>query len=795
MHDFESAFDRISSWLLAHRYLTIVGMALLCAGAIGGIFGVGLEADFSPQALFTTFEDQIAVDEAFAENFGKTENVIMVVVQGPDVTSLPALQYQHDVARALSELPVARRVESLTTTVLPRGGPDSLQVDSPVAGDTVEEEERVALLAALPFSSLAEGSLLSESRQLAIVAIFLREEYVPIAALAPAVDQIQVAVDSVERPDAVAAVDLAGIPELRVFVVRTMLHDQRTLVPLSLFVSSLILLLTFRWIPGLLLPIGAVGLTVVLTVGAMAWFHEPFNILNQMLPIMLIIIGTSDAIHLLSRYREEIHSDPSAGVRAAARRTMVAMAVACFLTSFTTGVGFASLMVSRTDILRRFGIAAALGVLIAYFVTIVLVPPLLTFTKAPREQAEDTGGGLIGSVCEKIAMWAASRPVPVLIGSAVFCCAITYGATFMNVDTHLLETFPPGTEVNREVHLLEDELDGVLPYEISITSQQEGRFDDPDVLNAVYGMEEWLREQVDDGVLSVTAYPDLLYDLWTAYSGDTDLRGRPFTSLAQVAQLASLMEDASGGPLDPWITFDRRHLRIGVKIKDLGSRRGLQLSHRVTAELEERFADVEDVEFALTGDAYSGARGITALVSDLSGSLGTALVIIFLFMTLLFRSLRMGLISVPPNLLPLVATMAWMAMRDINLNTSTVLTFSVAIGLAVDDTIHMLARFREEYAAGASVDEAIRQSGRGSGRAIVITSAMLVAGLLVMLNSSFVPIKLFAELLTVTIITCLVGDLVMLPALLKQFWPERSPAERDRIKAKASGPSNAGSAD
>lgn len=362
--------------------------------------------------------------------------------------------------------------------------------------------------------------------------------------------------------------------------------------------------------------------------------------------------------------------------------------------------------------------------------------------------------------------------MPVLVGSALFCAGITWGATYMNVDTHLLETFPPGTEVNREVHLLEAELDGVLPYEVSITSQQEGRFDDPDVLNVVYGMEEWMREQ--PGVLSVTAYPDLLYDLWTAYSGDTDLRGRPFASLAQVAQLASLMEDASGGPLDPWITFDRRHLRIGVKIADLGSRHGLEFSKEVTAELEQRFAGIDDVEFALTGDAYSGARGITALVSDLSGSLGTALVIIFLFMALLFRSFRMGLISVPPNLLPLAATMAWMALRDINLNTSTVLTFSVAIGLAVDDTIHMLARFREEYAAGASVNEAIRQSGRGSGRAIVITSAMLVAGLLVMINSSFVPIKLFAELLTVTIITCLVGDLVMLPALLKQFWPEHS---------------------
>jgi hypothetical protein len=770
MNAFEKLIDKLSEWFLANRYLTIALIFAVCAASASGVVVMGLKADFSPQALFTTFEDQIAVDQAFAANFGQTENVIMVVVQAEDVTTVSALQYQLELANALRELPFARRIESLPTSIFPRGGPDSLEVDSPIEGDTVEESERQALLAALPYSSLAVGSMLSESHRLGVVAVFMDDSVVPIAVLSPAVDQLRELVDSIPRPAEITSVDLAGIPELRVYVVDTMLTDQRTLLPLSLCVSSLLLLLTFRWLPGLTLPIGAVGITVLITVGGMAWLGEPFNILNQMLPTMLIIIGTSDAIHLLSRYREEFLVDGD--VRSAARRTMVAMAIACFLTSFTTAIGFASLVVSGTEILRRFGVAAAIGVMIAYVVTVVLVPPVLTFTRPPRVRTDDSDGGWLGQFCERLSVWAAKKPRLVLGLSIVAFAIMGAGATQMNVDTHLLETFPPGTEVNNEVHLLQDELDGVLPYEVSITSSVEGRFDDPEVLNAVVGMEAWLRTQ--HGVLSVTSYPDLLYDVWTAYSGDVSLRGQPFRSEAQVAQLASLMEDATGGPLDPWVTFDRRHLRIGVKIADLGSRHGLVLSNQVIAELEQRFGQLEGVQFALTGDAYSGARGITALVSDLSGSLGSAFVIIFLFMSLLFRSLRMGLISVPPNLLPLIGTMAWMAMRDINLNTSTVLTFSIAIGLAVDDTIHMLARFREEYGRGHDVSESIRLSGRGSGRAVVITSVMLVSGLMVMLNSSFVPIKLFSELLTVTIAMCLVGDLLLLPALLKLFWPEHS---------------------
>jgi predicted RND superfamily exporter protein len=151
-------------------------------------------------------------------------------------------------------------------------------------------------------------------------------------------------------------------------------------------------------------------------------------------------------------------------------------------------------------------------------------------------------------------------------------------------------------------------------------------------------------------------------------------------------------------------------------------------------------------------------------------SLGLAIVFIFVILTLLFRSLQLGLLSVPANVMPLVLTLAYMALTGEHLNTTTVIIFSVSIGLAVDDTIHMLARFREEVRDGHGVDEALLRTGRGAGRAIIVTSLMLVSGLSVILLSSFVPVRLFAELTAITIAGCIVGDLVLLPALLKLFW-------------------------
>jgi predicted RND superfamily exporter protein len=768
----ESWIDRAAGWMMGHRWVPLSVLVLLLAASLGVVWGKGLKADFSPQALFTSFEDQQAVDRAFAAHFGKTENVALWMVEADDVLTVEVLQYIHDVALWLREQPFARRVESLTTTPLPRGGADALEVTPVVSGDRVTEAHRQALVDSVQHSTVIGQSLLSDSRRLAVIAVFLNDGYEAISLLTPVVDQLRNEAATRPLPPGVRA-QVGGIPNMRAYVVRTMLGDQKKLVPLAMLISSILLFLTFRWFPGLFLPMGAVGVTVIYVLGGMALVEEPFNILNQMVPTMLIIIGTSDAIHLISRYREEARRGHDRFE--AARRTMTAMAMACFLTSFTTAVGFGSLVISRTDILRRFGVTAAIGVVIAYVVTVVLVPTLLSWLKAPPDTDGDPRRQKLEAFCGAIAAWVLPRRVRVLAASAVVFGLVGWGATRMVIDTHLLETFPVGTEVHSQVTLLQAELDGVLPYEVSITSRTQGRFDDPEFLNRVWAIEVWLRQQ--HGALSVTSYPDLLYDLWVAWTGDPSVRGRPFASEAQVAQLASLLEDARGGPLDPWVTFDRRHLRIGVKLADLGSRHGLELSEQVLAHIRAEFAGLEDVEVALTGDAYSGSLGLTALVGDMLGSLFSAFLLIFGFMALLFRSLRMGLISVPPNILPLLATMSWMAFRGIHLNTSTVITFSVALGLAVDDTIHMLARFREEQRAGATVDKAILASARGSGRAILITSIMLGAGLSVLLWSSFVPIRLFAELLGVTIANCLVADLVILPALLKVFWPELAPSK------------------
>ncbi|MCB9507680.1 MAG: MMPL family transporter [Myxococcales bacterium] len=755
--------ERLAAFVSGRPFAALAIVASLAALAAFGVGVRGVKFDFTPQALFSSFDEQQEIDARFHAQFGSTENVALVLVRAPDVLDVGVLNGIHAMTRALEGQEFAARVESITVSSLPRStAPGELTVDSPVKGDTVEPDEAQALRSALAASGLLDGTLVSESRHLAVVAVFLADGYERLAVLSPAVDTIEEVIAATSLPSGATA-ELAGLPHIRVYMIQCFRRDQMRLIPVSMLICGLILLWSFRWIPGVALPLAAVGLSAALTVGGMALFGEPFNIINQVVPTLIIVIGVSDSIHLVARFGEELrHGDR----RLASRRTVATMAAACFLTSFTTAVGFGSLAASRTHILARFGVTAAVGVMLAYVVTILFLPVALSYMKPPRHALEGEIGWM-GRATEACVRFSMRHAKAVLVVSAAVTALMGWYGSSVVIDTTLMEAFPESDPVYAQTRLVEEELSGVLPVEVSLTSEAEGRFDDPELLNALDGA---LRTIADEPqVLATRTYADVLHHTWVAYADDPGKLTAPFRSRQQVAQLASLVEGGRPDPIAPYVSSDRRHLRATLQVRDDGSRATLAMTARARATLDEALAPFGDVRVELSGDAYTGSLGLDALIRDMATSLGMAVVIIFAFMALLFRSLRMGLISVPANVIPLFASAAYMAARGFPLNTTTVIIFSVSLGLAVDDTIHLMARYREERARGASLQEAMTMSGRHSGHAVMVTSIMLTAGMSAMLVSSFNPVRLFGEIIALTIAACLVADLLVLPATMRVF--------------------------
>jgi predicted RND superfamily exporter protein len=637
-----------------------------------------------------------------------------------------------------------------------------LKTDPIVKGAEVTEEEAVELAQALAGNALLVGRLIDEDHTVAGIALQLPD--LGPREMRKAMDELR---EGLERPEFQdIELHVGGLPYLRSVIVSKMREDNLRLIPLTLLVCLALLFLSFRWVPGVVLPFAAVAITAVVTVGGMALVGEPMNILNNVIVPLLIIIGISDATHLIQRYRDEVSLDDDPDRRAAGRRTVRAIAVACMLTSATTAVGLASLVVSKTVMLRHFGLTSGLGVMVSYVVIITFVPAVLTWVTPPkrdevRRERTSMFTNVTSSLVARLLRWRWA----VLVATALFTVGAGYVASRITVDHALLDQFDETDPVYTTTLLIEEKLAGVRPLEVVVVSTEEDHFMDPEMVQTIQKIRNWAALRPE--VIRTSSYGDMLRESYALISGDPSVRSEGFKSAKQVKGLVTMMSQREPSPLNDWLTQDGKKARIQFKLRDVGAQATMRFLDTLEQIIESEIGDDETVSVSFTGEAYTSSRGQAAVVNDLLGSLLVAVVVIFLLLAFFFRSIRLGLLSIPPNLIPLVATMAYMVWREIPLNVSTVIIFSISLGLAVNGTIHVLARFREEMRTGIGREAALVRAARGTGRAIVISCVTLMAGFSVLLLSSFVPVRNFGELIAVTIGGCLVATLIVLPPLLR----------------------------
>ncbi len=494
----------------------------------------------------------------------------------------------------------------------------------------------------------------------------------------------------------------------------------------------------------------------------MGLFGEPMNILNNIIVPLLIIIGISDATHLVQRYRDEMKEDQDA--REAGQRTVRTMAIAVMLTSATTAVGLASLVVSKTVMLRHFGVTAGLGVMVSYLVIITFVPAVLTWAKPPKRPPPRDRNSIYTNVTMNLVAKLLRWQWPVLAITALFTVGAGYVASQITIDHALLDQFDETDPVYTTTLLIEEKLDGVRPLELMLVSTEDDHFTDPKMVKTIQQIRNWAALRPE--IIRTLSYGDMLRESYALLADDPSVRSEEFKSGKQIRGLVTMMSQRKPTPLAAWLTEDGKKARVQFKLRDVGAQATMTFLDDLEKVVDAQLGGDETVSYSFTGEAYTGSRGQAAVVNDLLGSLLVAVVVIFLLLAFFFRSIRLGLLSIPPNLIPLVVTMAYMVWREIPLNVSTVIIFSISLGLAVNGTIHVLARFSEEMKSGLGREAALIRAARGTGRAIVISCVTLMAGFSVLLLSSFVPVRNFGELIAVTIGGCLVATLLVLPPLL-----------------------------
>ena len=717
-----------------------------------------VKMDFSIEQLFSQNDPVINRFLNFREEFDGVDNRIFLLYESDDPFSYKNLELNKKMVYAFENIEGVSKVTSLTNIELFTEGGEYLL--SPVYENIPKSIDSLNIAKERILSSdLLKNYLISEDGKVAAILIEVSDsfnEHESRESIVKQIDELQLGTDWTWHQ--------TGLPIIRTRYVQYMIADNITFLIPVLSMLILLLSLLFRSLVGLVLPLIVVLLTIIWTLGFMTAAGITINIISYIIPTLLMVVGISDSVHFLVKYYKTLHL--LGDKREALTQSLQKIGTAIFLTSITTAIGFGALSMVNIEIVKEFGIFTAMGVFFAFIITVLFIPStLMLLGKTPKTKLEAYSRGYRVKIVKKLITIVRGHPKKIIFTGITITIIGFFGALQINPHSKLLDDLRPGNTLLEDMRLAEDRMGSVLPVEIIITVDENENFQDIQdvaVISFTDELASYISKIPEIGkVVSVSDYLKAINQAMN--DGDKSFYQVPLSR--EIISQYMLLYDSEFNSL---INSDLTKLRIASQIKDIDSRR----SAEIEKELNTYIASVipEGITAEVTGTAFLALRTNNYLVKNLLGSFLVALIIITFLMIVLFRSVKMAFISILPNIIPMMVMAAVLGFLQIPLRPATAMTFAVAFGIAVDDTLHYLIRYRMELSK-QHYRQANDSTMLGTGIAMMSTTAILSAGFLVLILSQFTPTVEFGMLSVITIITALIGDLTFLPALLSQIKP------------------------
>jgi hypothetical protein len=552
----------------------------------------------------------------------------------------------------------------------------------------------------------------------------------------------------------------SGIPYLRNAYVDAIRGEALRYFGLSSLVILVALVWLFRALRGVVIPLVIVYLGVVWTIALMMVMGSSIDVLSSTISAMILAVGVADSVHLLARYYDGIAL--GLAKREAVRDMLVRLGAATLLTSVTTALGFASLVTSNIVPVRRFGVYTAAGVMMTFFISIVLLTAMLTWMPKPRAQSSRRLSGPFRTLMLRVDRIAANHSGAVLLAGAVVLLVSVAGVTKVRVNAYVNDDLGPSTTLYKHQQFFERNLVAPFPLEIVVRGEANAMHD-PANLKSIEHLQSFLRSQPAIGrSLSIV---DLIKDV--DESLNPDATGAVPEQSDLLSQYFLLLDVAGSEEARQLISPDHSEARVASLVADIGSARLNPLLADIDSVMQSTFG--EELSYTKTGTIVLASRVSEHIVDSLLISTALAFLFVSAIMGFLYRSPILIMISLIPNVLPLIAVAGFMGFAGIELKPATAVIFSISFGIAVDDTIHLLARLRQELKAGKPMNLAIHRSLLGTGKAIVITSIILIGGFLILTTSQFQSSVFMGGLISLTVALALLGDIFVLPALLYRW--------------------------
>ncbi len=724
-------------------------MLLFAAVILAASLGTSsLRLDLSFRPLFASSPERAAPTLEFEQVFGQSSGAwITAIVENRSLGSGEFVRYVDALSDTASQVDGVSEVLSLTRATVPNWTRGELTFVEPIPAYLLEPGENEEL--EYQIGDLLSGSqfvnwLVSEDGRYLLVAARLESALHDLDSRRIAVQAFQDALN--DSAAAGTEIHYSGVSIVEIAYEKQVLVDQLIATALATACLMLLLFVTFGDIRLVLICLAPVTLAIPATLGAMGWLGFPVTIINTSIPAVILVIGAADAVHMLNAFSSARARglDP----RASTSHMLSATGRACFLTTVTTMGGFLALTAAELESVSIFGIAAAIGILAAWLGNQVLVPWYMRRTEAHAGGIAVSANEFADATVSRLIRFATFNPRRVLFASFVFAalCAATF--PYLEIDQRFNEELPEEHAVAHSQSLLEAEFTGFLGPEISIR-----RTDRQALISEQAGTD------LAGFLKSVRELPDV-QRVWSVR--DLVPRGVPADEWPDV--LHALREAPQTSKLARELINRRNdHLSVIVRLGDIGTARAASLADAIEQAASETLG--EDYKVEVVGQWWLAQQGMQMLVRDMLISLATAMLIVGPLLWLGLREHRLFIAAALANLLPLLLPLAFMTVMGISLRIGTAVVLAIALGIVVDNTLHIILRLRAAIVEFGENPDRLDDMLRGTGRAIVFTTAALVAGFLSMMANDLLAIRDMGLVAAVTIAGAMFADLLFLPAV------------------------------
>ncbi|MBD0833523.1 efflux RND transporter permease subunit [Aestuariibaculum sediminum] len=717
----------------------------------------------------------------FLKIFGEEGNLIILGVKDSTLLTVEKLNAWNKLAQDFKKFDEVETVVSIKDLQkLVKDNKNEKFVLQPFIKDSIHSTKEIKALEYELFNKYPfyDNFLFNKNTQTVRTAIYMKKDIVNTAARKDfVVDILEPTIIKFEDQTGLD-VRVSGMPYIRTLNAQIIVDEIGWFVGAALLVTSLIFFFFFRSFRATFISLIVVCIGVMWTLGILGTLNYEITVLTALIPPLIIVIGIPNCIFLINKYQNEVkkHGNKVKSLQ----RVITKIGNATLMTNVTTASGFATFILTESTLLKEFGIVASLSIIAIFILCLLIIPIIYTFLPFPKDRhLEHLNKRWIGGFVDWMERMVKHERIAIYCTGLVLLIVSIIGIYQIKITGSLIEDMPQNSDFVNDIRFFEKEFDGIMPVEIMIDTKRKKGVMKLTTLKRMDALQEAINE-IPELSKPISVVDLVKYSKQAYYNGNTKYYQLPTSQ--ENSFILSYAKNSSSNVdlLKNFVDSTGQYARITTFMKDIGTEKMERIEENLQTKIDKLFPG-ERYQVTMTGKAVVFQKGTKYLVKNLVISLSLAILLIAVFMAYMFRSVRMIVISLIPNLLPLLVTAGLMGYLGVPIKPSTILVFSIAFGISVDDTIHFLAKYRQELQARHwKIKPSVYGALRETGVSMFYTSIVLFFGFSVFTISSFGGTVALGALVSATLLFAMLSNLLLLPSLLLSL--ERSIANKEVLK-------------